>query len=496
MTKILIDKIRLSAGHSLVSHYIPEVLDEQKVSQKLSKDTKDIQSFGLFDSATPNFQTYYPEVTAEDLKPKKEDFIEPAFRLLSEVIVRKKFDPIDFSMNGVLKASMNKLVGQAVYPNHEPLVGNELGVVKRVLWQDAYTTNDGIDVPAGINGIFLIDGKSHPNIARGIMMDPPSIHSNSVTVEFAWERSHPSMSDEEFWSKTGTFAKDGQLVRRVVTEVINFSETSLVPHGADPFAQKIGKNGQIVNPDYASRRDSLSEYKKEPRKNHFFIDYKEVASLSEKFEDENQTIPNNSNNKTEDFMKDKVILAALTLLGMINIKLEELTEEQATDIEAKLTALKTSSTELATLKTEKQGLETQVQTLTSEKTKVEGELAAAKTTIQGLEEIKTAELNEVKRLYAALGEKDDTILKSFEGMDVKTLSSFKAKYQKELDEKVPHVCQDCNSTNVARNSASPEEGNAGEGNKGEKNPKVNTPQEFAEFMKNRKVNTSRLHGEE
>ena len=43
------------------------------------------------------------------------------------------------------------------------------------------------------------------------------------------------------------------MIRKVVTEVVRYLETSLVSHGADSFAQKIGEDGKIINPEFAKR---------------------------------------------------------------------------------------------------------------------------------------------------------------------------------------------------------------------------------------------------
>lgn len=130
------------------------------------------------------------------------------------------------------------LLGQTVNCDHETNIGNAIGAVSQVMWQESY--KDGhFTIPAGINGILKIDGKANPRIARGILMEPPSIHSNSVTVQFKWDKSHPGMEDGEFYQKLGTYDSKGEMVRRIVTEVVRYLETSLVSHGADSFAQRL-----------------------------------------------------------------------------------------------------------------------------------------------------------------------------------------------------------------------------------------------------------------
>ena len=238
--------LTLTGSKALIRSNLPSKLGFDAVERIQKEETKEtIGKFGLFDSSSPNYLTYYPDVTAEDLAPQDSEFIYPVFRLLSEVVIAPHQMAIDFTKNNALKNSMPLLLGQSVYVDHEMMTGNVMGVIKEVFWQEAYTTADGIKVPAGINAVLKLDGKSNPKIARGIMMDPPSIHSSSVTVKFRWEKSHPKMADNEFMNQLGTFAKDGNLVSKVVCQIMMYFENSIVPHGADPFAKKL-QNGQIV----------------------------------------------------------------------------------------------------------------------------------------------------------------------------------------------------------------------------------------------------------
>ena len=225
-----------------------------------------------------------------------EEFIEPMFRLLSETIVSKNWNPTDFGQNGVLKASMKMLLGQTVNCDHETNIGNAIGAVSQVMWQESY--KDGsFTIPAGINGILKIDGKANPRIARGILMEPPSIHSNSVTVQFKWDKSHPQMEDNEFYQKLGTYDSKGVMVRRIVTEIVRYLETSLVSHGADSFAQKIGSDGKIINPTFAKRTwASYEEYRDDKSKQYFFTDYKsDLTSYQEKNDTQGSFNDNDAN---------------------------------------------------------------------------------------------------------------------------------------------------------------------------------------------------------
>ena len=266
MDKIFKSTEKLIYENALIQGNSPGfIVDNYNSGQDIDYTPTDLDKFGLFETSSPNYNNFYPDVKEEDLKPKDGDYIYPTYRALSQVIVRPR-TPVDFSAGNVLKDAMNLLVGQAVYPNHEMIAGDELGVVYGVNWSNSkevkLSNGETVKIPAGINAILKIDGKSNPRIARSINMNPPAMHSVSVTVEFEWKKSH-ELGDEEFYQKLGTYDEKGQLIRRVVTKINKFYEISLVPHGADPFAKKVDENGNIVLPQFAKASykfyDSLSE---------------------------------------------------------------------------------------------------------------------------------------------------------------------------------------------------------------------------------------------
>lgn len=468
-----IDKITLGSGMSLIVGNKPEALCLGKMCG--TKPNHEIDKFGFFESATPNFETYYPDIkNAEQIKPKDDEFIFPVFRMLSEVIVRKAYNPVDFSMNGVLKASMPKLLGQTVYPNHEALVGNELGAVSEVFWQDKYKAKNGILVPAGINAALKIDAISHPNVARKIQMDPPAIHSNSVTVEFEWERSHPGMDMDEFRSKMGTMGSDGQLVRRIASFIRNYHETSFVPHGADPYAQKVDENGKINNAEYADSVYSLSAQGKEKPSRYYFNNREDLISLNSNTPEENSLEDKSDNNQNKNEMKLKLTTAHAALLALFALSIKagessievELNEDNLNKlnegltsngaIAAELSTTKTALTmantkvteltgQLATKTTEAEGLTTKVTELTAEV----GTLSEAlKPAVDKLREDTTKAYNLIK------GDKaDKVILSNIDKADFALLSSLHKTYTEELEAKFPSTCQDCQSTNISKASS-------------------------------------------
>jgi len=439
--------ITLNSGHALILGNKPEKLSMDQIAEKLSIEKQDTVNLGLFDTAAPNYSTYYPEVTADDLNPKDGDFIYPVFRLLSETILSKHGRPIDFSKKGVLKKSMNMLVGQTINIDHETALGNAIGAVKEVKWQNSYSTADGKVIPGGINGLMKIDGKSNPRIARGIMMDPPSIHSNSVSVRFKWEKSHSFENDDEFFNKLGEKGADGELIRVVVSDILQYTETSLVGHGADPFAQKVDQSGQIVNPEYAVRNMTFSA---DNGKDHLNFDYKTLGlSLSE-----DTTIPKNINIKDTNNKTDSMDFKEF-LKGFTNFDLgEDVTEENfagliQTKFQEQLDLVTNLTTENSNLKTSLADKDAEVVRLngTIESNKLMTELG-----VTALSNVRS----EAERFYKLIkkeGDQKQSILDNITNADFTLASSLLEEYKSEAEKLFPDTCQDCNSTNVSKASA-------------------------------------------
>ena len=380
------------------------------------------------------------------------------FRLLSETIVSKNWNPTDFGQNGVLKASMKMLLGQTVNCDHETNIGNAIGAVSQVMWQESY--KDGsFTIPAGINGILKIDGKANPRIARGILMEPPSIHSNSVTVQFKWDKSHPGMEDGEFYQKLGTYDSKGEMVRRIVTEVVRYMETSLVSHGADSFAQKIGEDGKIINPTFAKRTwSSYEEYRDDKSKQYFFTDYKtDFNSFQEKdntpdsFND-NGTQENHNPNKENMNKELQEFLEKLFGDNMLSLaEGKEMTQEEVISCIQSLVSSKNSlQTTVGNLTTEKSSLTEQITNLNAEVANLKEMATVGKNHIASLRE------NAVTTYKKLMGDKaDETIVTMLnaETTGIVTLISLTKDYQSRLEEKFPMVCASCGSHDVSRASS-------------------------------------------
>jgi len=444
------DTLTLVAGHSLITPNQSEKFNWCKDGSCKVQNKDNINKFGLFENTSLGFNDFYVNVRPEDLVPKEGDLINPIFRALSQTVVRK-YAPIDFSKKGVLEASVNKLQGATIFVDHDIETDNVLGSVKAVEWQKGYTV-DGLKVPAGINATLQIDGKSHPTIARGLAMDPPAYHSVSVTVSFKWEWSHPQLDNNDMWALWGTMADNNgkmELVRRVVTEIVMYSEISIVPLGADPFARLL-KDGKITNPGFVKDRASLSESMKEMGiYNLAQVDYKQPEQFS-------YTI---TNPKSETDMELTQFMAALGLPE--DTKLEQLKLDIAAGVTAK--------DSLASLTAKKEGLNVEsLQTLMdNQKTDDDkamltfvsenGGTDSLKEVIE-FQQTKLAEDRAEAVKYYKLVNKDSfkqEIVDTIENSNGETLKAFTDQFKEEFETKVPLTCQACGSEDVSRKASAP-----------------------------------------
>lgn len=451
-----LDSMTIGGGHTMLVGSVPNKINPEEFSSRFfemsQKTPETISEFGLFGSDI-DYNTYYPELKPEDLTPQDSEFIEPMFRLLSATIVSKNYNPTDFSRNGVLKASMPLLLGQTVNCDHETNIGNAIGAVSKVVWQESYKYKDFV-IPAGINGILKIDGKANPRIARGIMMDPPSIHSNSVTVSFKWDKSHPNMSDEDFYCKLGSYDEKGNLVCRVVTEVVRYLETSLVSHGADTFAQKIGSDGKIVNPEFAKRTyNSYSEYISDEGRKYYNFDCK--SEFSEVVEN-NDTCDSNNNkdintNQNSDEKMDQLKKFFESLIDNNIISLSEGVELNEETVIQSLTELLAASnskdSQITSLNEKVANLEASVQQLTP----------LYQVGVEYVKSLREETVNTYNKLKGS--DADSTIINMLnaETTGIATVRSLKEEFQAQLEQKFPMKCSKCGSSDISRASSAAEE---------------------------------------
>lgn len=469
-----IDTMVLGAGHSILASHIPNKVTADNFSASFYEVTKknreSLDKYGLFGGSN-NYATYYPDVEPSQFNPAEDEFIEPVYRLLSACIVAKPYNPTEFP-EAVLKKAMPLLIGQTVNCDHETDIANAIGSIKEVSWQDSYKV-DGVTIPGGINGVLRIDGKSNPRIARGINMDPPSIHSNSVTVRFKWKPSHQFEKAWEFYDKLGTIAEDGTMVRRIVTEIISFMETSLVSHGADPFAQKV-VDGKIVNPRYAGA--TYAAFKdmsfEEASKHIYNFDFKTYSQDEGVREDTMKNFDlgiihntsrnnnvGNSNSNNNNNMNEELQSFLSQLFGEDYLSLSE---GETASIELALSRVKNLVTENQNLSQANAQANTTINQLREDIQRKDDQIKLN----EKMATIGTAHLSSVRNstieAYKKLqGEDkvDQNILALLEAetTNLETLLSLKATYDAQLNEKFPLHCADCGSHNVNRASSMKED---------------------------------------
>jgi len=175
-----------------------------------------------------------PNQAASPSLPQSDaEFFRARFRALSQIFIADY--AIDFTQEGVLEKSVPLLKNQTVYPDHNTDIHNWIGVVENSLWDKEFS-------PPGVDADLKIDRANNLKIIRGLTFEPPAIHSCSVTIFFTWHKSHPELSDDVydpdcFWWLLGT-EKDGEIVRVIVDEILQYGELSLVWQGADPYAKR------------------------------------------------------------------------------------------------------------------------------------------------------------------------------------------------------------------------------------------------------------------
>ena len=432
----VLEEVVLTGTHSLIASHLPTNL---QLKSEVGTGERDIARFGFFSDA-PSFNTYYPDSKPEDFNPTDEEFIQPLFRMLSNTVVISNMGLIEFPVD-VLKAAVSKLPGQALYPNHDAQVGNELGVVLDTVWQDSYKIGD-VTVPAGINGRVKLDAKANPKLARAIMMNPPSVHSVSCTVVYKWVKSHTFEKEWEFYDKMGTYGEDGQLVRKIATEIMYFTELSLVTGGADPFAKKLDKDGKIILPDFAKAQEV------KPKVN---MAYSRDWSRAAEYEATSFSKSNINIKKEKQMTLEEVLSMVGAAFGISNLSAENVQTEldkfkKANDAKVDPASLKIG--EVAGFEAIKEKF--------GEMEKELGEFKAKEHFIKAGEAHLAHVREEAVKFYKlSLKEgqaEDENIVNMINSANLETAISLEKQYHESADEKAPLTCTNCGSHEISRAS--------------------------------------------
>lgn len=175
------------------------------------------------------------QVPSGSLTLTEDRYVYKNFRALSQIFLHNR--GLDFSRPGVLKSAVAKLKGKTIYANHDFRdIDNWRGVIAESYWDEEGANSDGVP---GINVRAKVDAFLNYRTACGLMMQPPAINAASCTVFSAVEFSHPELvKDGTFWNK---FLEevDGEIVRLIATEIIEFWEMSFVFMGEDRLAKDL-----------------------------------------------------------------------------------------------------------------------------------------------------------------------------------------------------------------------------------------------------------------
>lgn len=361
--------------------------------------------FGLFGG--DNYRQALVNTNLEDAVPKQEDFLPFWFRHISATIVGGYTWKATEFPEKVLKKSTPMLSLKPVFVNHDLQVSNIIAGIGQTKWTNGFKSSDGVKVPPGIDAPIWVDGRLHPDICRKLAAFPvPHIQSVSVTVTYEWEPSHvfeDREGNEDTWlfeSRIGQMV-DGEMVRRVATEILEYYETSLVWAGADPFAKILNEKGEPINIE-KSAIIGMQKFSDDPlvslykEQNRYFVNdscfsiikkidlQREVIGKITKTENFSQTPKRNETNSKTLKMDELINFLAEKL----NVKPEEVTTELLekyslvpVDDHNSLVNLKKAAGDIEkfkALKTAKETAESEVETLKADKTKLEGE----KTTLE------------------------------------------------------------------------------------------------------------------
>lgn len=423
------------------------------------QDNKSIQS--LFGADDPQFPY-----------PKEADFFYFPFRHLSKTIVGAgTWKATDFSEGNVLKEAMGLLAGVPACKDHWQ--GDIIGVVGKTMWNDGYSLPNGTQIPAGIDAPFIIDSKLHPDLVRQLNSpsDKNPLQCASVSVYFDYVASHEFENEWMFERALGTIV-NGEMVRRIVTKITGFNESSLVFKGADKFARKIDENGKIEKMPYSEastiEEDKLYQLYKDT-KEFYIYESLPVALNFGAAEPASATTDN-----------QKVIDGLLAQIATFS--------ENETALKAELKDLQNAKTEYDELKAkfltcegEFALLKTQAEVLTKEKATLQGVYSEAQSKIAGFQtqlieaQNKIAELQkfvaptqaileakreEAKRLYlievVAKGiesKPDDQVLNEISNADLSKVDLLLKIYGGRVAETFGVVCNDCGSHKVSYKSA-------------------------------------------
>lgn len=352
--------------------------------------------------STPSLQKQQTTQKLEKKEEKQtsievpEGFVAKDFRGLSETLIWNCCGLFDYSVSGVLEKSVS------LFPEKLSLLKDHHWSVNSII---GYGTNFRYTlIKNGLSGIdltFMVDTLVDSITARNVETGAANRCSFSLLMEVA--QSHPDMKWDEFYDTMGQEI-EGELVRWLVTEILEWLEISLVWYGADSSAKAL--------------EEKLEHYKS-ISKNTFYLGTE--TSRGEK-----------------EVTMDPEIQAILSIM-------KEAGKDCATLTQIK-DAITNIITENTTLKGQVNTLEGQVKTLQPQKELNEKVMTDLR-----------AEVEKFTRLTRGTG--DNKVLGDMEKQLIQNatydqLKKWKEEREKEYEKIIPPLtCATCGSTNISHRSS-------------------------------------------
>lgn len=357
-------------------------------------------------------------------EPKEEDFIYARFRLLSaHTVGADSWQATDFSNEEVLKKSMPLLDGKPAYINHDTYnIQNSIGTIVNLKWVEKSIDEQGNEVPAGIEGDYRIDAVSNNKIARSVLNG--EIQGSSVTIAFTWTPSHVFEEDYMFDYRCGETI-NGEMVRRIVNEVVDYYESSLVFRPADPYARPIKTKNIEVSADSVRR---LNDENDEVQK--IYIDKKTFSLFDNTIKKHTQMEYSQGQELFEENKKQILLLTA-----------------QKEDIEKKFNEQKEIN--IAQQKV-MQSAELENTTLSSKIIELENEIEKSKKIILFAETAMQQYRAETKRLYQlSTANPSDSFMKLIDEANQEQLEAIAETYNVQMIGKFKPNCNVCGGKNIS-----------------------------------------------
>lgn len=449
-----VDKLTFGADGSII--LVPQKQRESYFKNKFGLTKPEISSFRKTKKMELEDDINDPTMTGnEKYTPKASDLVRVPFRALSATVVAAgTWRATDFTNEEVLRRSLAKIIGKSAFVQHWQYTDECIGAIEKASWSERTVQGGGRIVPAGIDIVYLINGEHNEKLCSNLLMEPPGIYSNSVTVEFAWEPSHDDIDEDQFYNMIGQVHADKRMVSRKVTEIIDYHEASICWLGADPYAKMKDDKGNLINPEEGAVYDNVNSFVKElyQKDRHFFASYS--------FKKENIYLtPEKLNNQTDmekallDLVRKILGLAADAEVTQAHIDSVVVAKKEEHDaavtalskmskfaqMESEITALKASDKSV-----EITGLKNEIETFKNKVAELEPFSVIGKAHFDA----KKAETIRLYKLSLNGAAEDATMIANFEKADSKGLDSFLTMFTKGVKEKFEAKCKKCGITEV------------------------------------------------